>query len=284
MTARSLAGRASPVERCLVIGEPRLARADPREARGEPRPRRGHRRRCRSRRTTSSTSTVRRSAPASSPSCRWTAIDHRPDARTDAGGVGELIRIAKAAGVRVSVLPRMLEVVGSAVEFEDVDGMTMLGVRRVRAVALVAAAQARLRPGRHDDRPAGRGADHRRDRAGDPARLQRARSSSARCASAATAATSGSSSSARWSWTPTSRRTSCGRSTRSATACSRSADDPRVTRVGRVPAPHVARRAAAALQRPARRDEPRRARARSSSTRTPRCWASIAAACTSRPA
>ena len=31
--------------------------------------------------------------------------------------------------MRVSVLPRMLEVVGSAVEFDDVDGMTMLGVR-----------------------------------------------------------------------------------------------------------------------------------------------------------
>jgi lipopolysaccharide/colanic/teichoic acid biosynthesis glycosyltransferase len=29
----------------------------------------------------------------------------------------------------VSVLPRMLEVVGSAVEFEDLDGMTMMGVR-----------------------------------------------------------------------------------------------------------------------------------------------------------
>jgi exopolysaccharide biosynthesis polyprenyl glycosylphosphotransferase len=41
----------------------------------------------------------------------------------------DLIRVAKAAGVRVSVLPRMFEVVGSAVEFDDVDGMTMLGVR-----------------------------------------------------------------------------------------------------------------------------------------------------------
>jgi exopolysaccharide biosynthesis polyprenyl glycosylphosphotransferase len=48
---------------------------------------------------------------------------------TDAGSVAELIRIAKAAGAQVSVLPRMLEVLGSAVEFEDVDGMTMLGVR-----------------------------------------------------------------------------------------------------------------------------------------------------------
>jgi exopolysaccharide biosynthesis polyprenyl glycosylphosphotransferase len=44
--------------------------------------------------------------------------------------VVNLIRAAKAVGVRVSVLPRMLEVVGSAVEFDDVDGMTMLGVRR----------------------------------------------------------------------------------------------------------------------------------------------------------
>jgi len=42
----------------------------------------------------------------------------------------ELVRIAKAAGIRVSILPRVLEAVGSAVEFEQVDGMTMLGVRR----------------------------------------------------------------------------------------------------------------------------------------------------------
>ncbi len=42
----------------------------------------------------------------------------------------DLIRVAKAMGVRVSVLPRMFEVVGSAVEFDDIDGMTMLGVRR----------------------------------------------------------------------------------------------------------------------------------------------------------
>jgi exopolysaccharide biosynthesis polyprenyl glycosylphosphotransferase len=48
---------------------------------------------------------------------------------TDASEIVELIRVAKAAGVQVSVLPRMLEVVGSAVEFEDVDGMAMLGVR-----------------------------------------------------------------------------------------------------------------------------------------------------------
>ena len=51
-----------------------------------------------------------------------------PSTNDETGVVG-LIRVAKAAGVRVSVLPRMFEVVGSAVEFDDVDGMTMLGIR-----------------------------------------------------------------------------------------------------------------------------------------------------------
>ena len=42
----------------------------------------------------------------------------------------DLIRMAKHAGVRVSVLPRLLDVVGSSVEFDHLDGLTMLGVRR----------------------------------------------------------------------------------------------------------------------------------------------------------
>jgi exopolysaccharide biosynthesis polyprenyl glycosylphosphotransferase len=40
-----------------------------------------------------------------------------------------LVRTLKAVGVRVSVLPRMLEVVGSSVEFDDLHGMTVMGVR-----------------------------------------------------------------------------------------------------------------------------------------------------------
>jgi exopolysaccharide biosynthesis polyprenyl glycosylphosphotransferase len=48
----------------------------------------------------------------------------------DASHTVDLVRIAKAAGVRVSILPRVLEAVGSAVEFDQIDGMTMLGVRR----------------------------------------------------------------------------------------------------------------------------------------------------------
>jgi len=47
----------------------------------------------------------------------------------DASRTLELVRIAKHAGVRVTVVPRLLEVVGSSVEFDNVDGLTMLGVR-----------------------------------------------------------------------------------------------------------------------------------------------------------
>jgi exopolysaccharide biosynthesis polyprenyl glycosylphosphotransferase len=48
----------------------------------------------------------------------------------DAADTLDLIRTAKSAGVRVSVLPRLCEVVGSSIEFDDVEGLTMLGVRR----------------------------------------------------------------------------------------------------------------------------------------------------------
>jgi exopolysaccharide biosynthesis polyprenyl glycosylphosphotransferase len=39
------------------------------------------------------------------------------------------IRLIKAYGLKVTVLPRLLEVVGSSSIFEDVDGLTMLGLR-----------------------------------------------------------------------------------------------------------------------------------------------------------
>jgi exopolysaccharide biosynthesis polyprenyl glycosylphosphotransferase len=51
-------------------------------------------------------------------------------ADADAGETLNLVRTLKAVDVRVSVLPRMLEVVGSAVEFDDLHGVTLLGVRR----------------------------------------------------------------------------------------------------------------------------------------------------------
>jgi exopolysaccharide biosynthesis polyprenyl glycosylphosphotransferase len=48
----------------------------------------------------------------------------------DAGEVLDLVRTLKAVGVRVGVLPRLLEVVGSSVEFDDLHGVKVMGVRR----------------------------------------------------------------------------------------------------------------------------------------------------------
>jgi exopolysaccharide biosynthesis polyprenyl glycosylphosphotransferase len=42
----------------------------------------------------------------------------------------DTIRLVKGLGVKVSVLPRLFEVIGSSMEFDDVDGITVLGLRR----------------------------------------------------------------------------------------------------------------------------------------------------------
>ena len=42
----------------------------------------------------------------------------------------DVIRALKTLGVKVSVLPRLLEVVGSAAAFDEIDGVTLLGVRQ----------------------------------------------------------------------------------------------------------------------------------------------------------
>jgi exopolysaccharide biosynthesis polyprenyl glycosylphosphotransferase len=42
----------------------------------------------------------------------------------------ELVRVAKAVGLHITLLPQMFEVVGSAVSFDHLEGMTMLGVSR----------------------------------------------------------------------------------------------------------------------------------------------------------
>lgn len=48
----------------------------------------------------------------------------------DATETLDLVRTLKTVGVKVSVLPRILEVVGSSVEFDDLHGITVMGVRR----------------------------------------------------------------------------------------------------------------------------------------------------------
>jgi exopolysaccharide biosynthesis polyprenyl glycosylphosphotransferase len=46
------------------------------------------------------------------------------------GEMLDTIRLVKALGVKISLMPRLLEVVGSSVEFDDLGGMTLLGLRR----------------------------------------------------------------------------------------------------------------------------------------------------------
>jgi exopolysaccharide biosynthesis polyprenyl glycosylphosphotransferase len=126
--ARSLAGRIAPVERCLVIGDAELAE------------------RIRERlRSSAARAEVVAALPVKGDNLG--ALDTPESLRhivtelhvhrlilaptmTDTSDVAELIRVAKAVGVRVSVLPRMFEAVGASVEFDSVDGLTMLGVRR----------------------------------------------------------------------------------------------------------------------------------------------------------
>jgi exopolysaccharide biosynthesis polyprenyl glycosylphosphotransferase len=127
MVARFIAGQASGVERCLVIGEPALAERIREKLASSP-----------------ARAEVIATLPTDGDELpRWESpqllrrvvTELRADrvilapATGHGRNVAELIRVAKAAGVRVSVLPRMFEVVGSAVEFDDVDGLTMLGVR-----------------------------------------------------------------------------------------------------------------------------------------------------------
>jgi exopolysaccharide biosynthesis polyprenyl glycosylphosphotransferase len=49
---------------------------------------------------------------------------------TDHNDVLNLVRAAKAMGLKVSVLPRLLEIVGSSVVVDDIQGLRVLGVRQ----------------------------------------------------------------------------------------------------------------------------------------------------------
>jgi|SRR6478672_2756610 exopolysaccharide biosynthesis polyprenyl glycosylphosphotransferase len=126
MAARSVAGRTTSVERCLVIGD--ACRTD-----------RIRDKLASSRARAAVVATLPLAddemAPVSDPQTLRSLVSelhvHRviiAPTTTDESDVVELIRVAKATGVRVSVLPRLLEVVGSSVIVDDIDGMTMLGV------------------------------------------------------------------------------------------------------------------------------------------------------------
>jgi exopolysaccharide biosynthesis polyprenyl glycosylphosphotransferase len=127
ISARWIAGRASAVERCLVIGDSHLAlRIRDKLASA------------RARAVVAATLPLQANQVhrLEGPEGVRRLVDELQVDRiiiapseSQPGDVTELIRLAKSAGVHVSLLPRMLEVVGSSVEFEDIDGLTMLGVR-----------------------------------------------------------------------------------------------------------------------------------------------------------
>jgi exopolysaccharide biosynthesis polyprenyl glycosylphosphotransferase len=134
--ARRVALRIAPQERCLFIGDERSARMVGAKLTGHP----GIHANLVARLDTDQVaawSTDAYSLP------RLAQIDdlarkldiHRAiiapgwDVDVESGETLNLVRTLKAVGVRVSVLPRMLEVVGSSVEFDDLHGVTLMGVR-----------------------------------------------------------------------------------------------------------------------------------------------------------
>ncbi|MGN6868907.1 MAG: sugar transferase [Solirubrobacteraceae bacterium] len=131
--ARRLAGELTPPERCLFIGPAEEAVRFRNKIESDP--------------ATNATLVAQIELDNASP---WAAptVGEQPlaDARelvrrleiqrviiaphTSSGGdMLDLMRTFGAIGVRVSVIPAMLQVVGSAVEFDDVHGVAVLGVR-----------------------------------------------------------------------------------------------------------------------------------------------------------
>lgn len=142
--ARAIALRATPAERCLFIGD----LASQRRIGAKLADRCG----------TSATIVAHLDADQTSP---WSSNAFTPErlaeiralaqsldvhraivapGSVDGGEMLELICALKAVGVRVSVVPRLLEVVGSSVEFDDLHGLPVMGVRRfalTRSTAMV---------------------------------------------------------------------------------------------------------------------------------------------------
>jgi exopolysaccharide biosynthesis polyprenyl glycosylphosphotransferase len=133
-SARAIALRMSPVERCLFIGDQKSART----IRGKLTDHRGIKAKMVAQLdteeaahwSTDAFSAVRLAEVRDL--ARELDVHRAIVAPGSAEGVEmlNLVRTLKAVGVRVSVLPGLLEVVGSSVEFDDLHGVTVMGVRR----------------------------------------------------------------------------------------------------------------------------------------------------------
>ncbi|HET6868344.1 MAG TPA: sugar transferase [Solirubrobacteraceae bacterium] len=131
--ARRLAGELTPPERCLFIGPAEEAMRFRNKIESDP--------------ATNAKLVAQIELDNASPWAAPTVAEHSlADARelvrrlevqrviiaphsSSGGDMLDLMRTFGAIGVRVSVIPAMLQVVGSAVEFDDVHGVAVLGVR-----------------------------------------------------------------------------------------------------------------------------------------------------------
>jgi exopolysaccharide biosynthesis polyprenyl glycosylphosphotransferase len=126
--AREVAGRLAPVERCQLVGDAESSRRLERQLAEGPGVRAEIVDRVELDRSHDLTSSLGRIEHA-----LRTQEVHRvilAPRTVDSDGVLDAIRLAKGMGVKVSLLPRVFEVVGSSVEFDDVGGMPVLGLRR----------------------------------------------------------------------------------------------------------------------------------------------------------
>jgi exopolysaccharide biosynthesis polyprenyl glycosylphosphotransferase len=133
VVARSVARRMTQAERCLVVGEPDAA------ARGARRPRTAPARNAAvvARWSLDSAGAAPTLGADVALDLRRTLLDtaaQRVVIASDGATpeqVHETIQVAKALGVKVSLLPCTFDVVGSAVSFDYLGGLTLLGVHRV---------------------------------------------------------------------------------------------------------------------------------------------------------
>jgi exopolysaccharide biosynthesis polyprenyl glycosylphosphotransferase len=125
VAARALARRFATVERCLLVGSPRDVAVVGAKLAG-------------SRAKATVVATVglapgvsRIDADTFRETLRARRVDRVIVAPLDSdhAELMEMIRVAQATGVRVTMVPRLFEVVGSAVAFDEIDGLTLLGVR-----------------------------------------------------------------------------------------------------------------------------------------------------------
>jgi exopolysaccharide biosynthesis polyprenyl glycosylphosphotransferase len=126
--ARAVAGHAAPPERCVVLGDPAACEQIGRKLAGNVR---AH---------VQLIGWLPLDAPEDlagaedSFAARMRATEaHRviiAPGEAESDQILDAVRMAKALGLKVSILPRIFEVVGSSVEFDNLEGLTVLGVRR----------------------------------------------------------------------------------------------------------------------------------------------------------